>query len=102
MDESVYQTVLEAILIPPDDGLGTGIYNGHVQLEMKIGMSYELAKNICKVLEKLYYEKEGKDVSVVCEIWADGSGNFVAKDYWKPGEHNLGHTDKLVLGYSPL
>lgn len=66
-------------------------YNGHYQTVIK-GLSVEQALEICKELEEYL-----NSIYFFCiELWSDGSFSVVQKDYWKPGEHPNGYTDRII------
>lgn len=68
-------------------------YNGHLQTELK-GLSIKKGIRLCKELEAITNDQ----YSFVLEVWSDGNFTIYQKDYWKEGEHMLGHTDRIVLG----
>lgn len=68
-------------------------YNGHLQTEIK-GLSIKKGIRLCKELE----QHTNDEYSFVLEVWSDGNYTIYQKDYWKAGEHPLGHTDRIVLG----
>lgn len=68
-------------------------YNGHLQTQVK-GLSIKKGVHLCKELEEYTNDKH----SFVLEVWSDGNYTIYQKDYWKAGEHPLGHTDRIILG----
>lgn len=77
-------------------------YNGHSQLEIpkELVGTDEVRKEVMDDLQHLLecHTKFRGFVSI--EIMSDGSGGFQALDYWKNGEHPMGHKDKLLLSFS--
>lgn len=67
-------------------------YNGHKTTEIK-GIPLEAGLQLCKDLEELAHG----EYSFVCELWTDGCYTIIQKDYWKQGQHHLGHTDRNIL-----
>lgn len=67
------------------------VHNGHLQTEIN-GLTEQQVKDITKELNEF-----DPDSIFVIEWWPQGA-NIYQKDYWKTGEHNLGHTDRLILG----
>lgn len=68
-------------------------YNGHLQTTVS-KLSIEEGIEICKELEE-YCDYE---YSFVCEVYVDKGFTILQKDYWRPGEHPLGYTDRIILG----
>lgn len=68
-------------------------YNGHLQTQIT-GLSIKKAIRLCKELEAVTDD----EYSFVVEVYTDGSFTIWQKDYWKAGEHNLGHIDRMILG----
>ena len=68
-------------------------FNGHKQTTVS-NLSIEDGIEICKELEE-YCDYE---YSFVCEVYVDKGFTILQKDYWKPGEHLLGHRDRIILG----
>lgn len=68
-------------------------YNGHLQTELE-GLSIKKGIRLCKELEEYTNNK----YSFVVEVYTDGNFTIWQKDYWKTGEHNLGHLDRMILG----
>lgn len=67
-------------------------YNGHssfVITHLSLGDAIQL----CKDLEEL----DENHNSYTIELWTDGSLTIYCQDYWRSGEHPLGHTAKLIL-----
>lgn len=71
----------------------THVSNGHFQTEIGAGMTLDDCLAICKDLEDLE-----PAYSFVCEVWIDGGISIYQKDFWKEGEHPMGHRDRLILG----
>lgn len=67
-------------------------WNGHKQNEIK-NLPLEQGIEICKDLEEL---TEGK-YFFTCDVYTDGSYSIIQKNYWKRGEHSLGHQDRIIL-----
>ena len=66
--------------------------NGHKQ-NMMSGLSIFDGLNICDDLEQL----AGYSHLFVCQVFTDYSFDIYQLDYWKEGEHPLGHKDRLIL-----
>jgi hypothetical protein len=71
-------------------------YNHHKACEVN-GLSIEQGLEICKELEEL----SNKTHSFVLELYTDGGFSLYRKDFWKKGEHPLGHLDQLILSVTP-
>ena len=77
-------------------------YNGHSQLE--------LSKLDKSVVDKIFLilTKEFSDyiVEMRTSYWGPNNGriycSFYIVDFWKKEEHNLGHTDKLLLSINEV
>jgi len=74
----------------------TKMCNGHLQSEAS-GITFEEGLEICKELE----EYTNNQYAFTLEVWTCGSFSIYQQDFWKPGEHVLGHTERLILGVSP-
>lgn len=70
--------------------------NGHCQTEVK-GLSIEEGLEICKELEEL----TNKQSSFTLQLWTCGGYTLYQMDFWKQGEHPLGHVDRLILSVDP-
>lgn len=68
-------------------------YNGHLTLEIN-HMSVRDGLQLCKDLE-IFVEHSHM---FTMELYTDGGFNINQKDFWRAGEHPLGHTDRLILG----
>ena len=66
-------------------------YNGHSQLNVEI-IDYPALLDIQNGLE----QELGNLVAI--ELFADGSGSLLEKDYWRDG-NKLGHKDRLLLSF---
>lgn len=66
--------------------------NGHLQAEAK-GISIEDGFNICKELEEL----TNKQSSFTLQLWTCGRYTLYQMDFWRQGEHPLGHVDRMIL-----
>ena len=69
------------------------VHNGHLQTEIK-GMSFEDAVQLCKDLEEVTDNR----YCFVVEYWPEGDMTIYQKQYWNIGEHQLGCTDRIILG----
>lgn len=71
-------------------------YNGHFMMTIS-GLSIEQGLEIIKDLESNYGGHEGFLGSYVMNVYSDGTYSIAQKDFWKPGQHPLGHLDRLLL-----
>lgn len=71
-------------------------HNGHFMMTIS-GLSIEQGLEIIKDLENNYGGHEGFLGSYVVEVYSDRTYSIVQKDFWKPGQHPLGHLDRLLL-----
>lgn len=70
--------------------------NGHLQCEVT-GLSVEEGLVLCKELE----EYTNKEYSFTLEVWTDKSFTIYQQEYWRKGEHPLGHRARIILGVEP-
>ena len=76
----------------------TNQYNGHKQLELE-GVTFTLEQAISLVndLQVALEDKEGYTGCVTLQVHGDYSASINACDYWKEGQHRMGHKDKLLV-----
>ncbi len=78
-------------------------YNGHSQLEISQDLFWAMTDQqrgeLCDHLEAHLHQTEGYSGMIYIKTYPDKSGAICAGDYWKRGEHSLGHTDKLLLSF---
>lgn len=70
-------------------------YNGHLQTQID-GLTRQQVKDIVAELHE--YDP---DSCFVIEEWPEGA-TIYQKDYWKQGEHYLGHTDRMILNIESI
>lgn len=68
-------------------------YNGHKQITLP-RMPH---KKMLKLLRQL--EAYAPDYAFTWHVCADGSSSIYQDNYWKPGEHHMGHTDRLIASF---
>ena len=68
-------------------------YNGHKQTELGEMTLEEVRKIMDALAEESPYH------SFYMKMFNDGSGSVEQADYWKEGEHHLGHTDRMIFGF---
>lgn len=73
-------------------------HNGHKQIEIE-GFKFSIrdALTLCEELQTKLEDEKGYLGCVFLNVHSDGSAAIHAGDYWKAGEHNLGHKDKLLV-----
>lgn len=76
-------------------------YNGHKQLDIE-GYTFTLkeALELCDQITEELHEQEDYRGSCYLQIHSDGGASIHADNYWKQGEHSLGHRDKLMASIS--
>lgn len=74
----------------------TNDHNGHFQTTVT-GMSVEDGLELCKELEELCEQ----EYSFTIELWTCGGYTIYQQDYFKPSEHRLGHSSRMILGVNP-
>ena len=68
-------------------------YNGHKQTELG-EMTFDDLREVMEALQE-----ESPHHSFYMKIYSDGSGSVEQASYWKEGEHQLGHVDRLIFGF---
>jgi len=92
---NVFQrALLEAIESPETS------YNGHSQLTLE-SLSLTSCLEITKALEERY-EMCSLTLQYNGDQIGGWGGSVYAIDFWKTGEHTLGHTDKLLFGINKI
>lgn len=70
-------------------------YNGHKQTVIE-GLSVEDGLDILRELN----DHCGVDGLFSLRVFNDDEFSIYQEDYWKPGEHMLGHKDRLIMSNS--
>lgn len=88
-----YKTLLMSVIFSAET------YNGHNQAQIP-KLSFEEINHLAKAIEE-YLENDPDASSTDCEIrlHTDGSGAIYVNNWWKQGEHPLGHLDKLIVDW---
>lgn len=88
-----YKSLLMSVIFSAEN------YNGHNQAQIP-KLSFEEINHLAKAIEE-YLEDDPDARSIDCEIrlHTDGSGAIYVINWWKQGEHPLGHLDKLIVDW---
>lgn len=74
-------------------------FNGHFQTIFE-ELSIQQLRDIMDLVEKEGID--GQEATCCIRIYGDMSASLYAEDFWKEGEHLLGHRDRLILGTNRL
>lgn len=73
---------------------------GHSTIELNDSFSFDELKVLMDEVESYYKNSEGRTCLPTYRSFTDGSGMIALDCFWQDGEHELGHTDKVLLTWT--